>query len=306
MSPGKLLYKLYYQPLACLKRIKQTGILNYFTIQLAKYNMEKHAILLKEQVRYGLPELNVYFLTGEKYWYQTAFCLYSLQKVCNNYSIKATFVDDGTFTEKLKAQMLEQFPSAVIVLKQQTEDLLNTYLPTDKYPVIRKKRLSYPHLKKLTDIHLQPGNWKLVLDSDMLFFKYPEILIKWLLAPEKPFFLHDPITSYHYSIPLMEQLTGRHISQHLNVGTVGLKSAEIDWDATERWIAELQSAEGQSYLLEQALSAMIVSGERNNVAPPKDYVVMPSKNQVVNQDGVLHHYVSTSKEWYYKIAWKRI
>jgi hypothetical protein len=294
MSPGKLLYKLYYQPLAYIKRVKKAGILNYFTTQSARRSMIAHSLMLKEEpIAAGLPELIVYFLTGEKYWYQTAFCLYSLQKVCSDLLIKAVFVDDGTFTEELKAQMQQQFPLASIISQHETEGLLNLHLPADKYPVIRKKRLTYPHLKKLTDVHFQPGEWKLVLDSDMLFFKYPEAMVNWLQAPENPFFLHDPITSYHYSITLMEQLTGKPVAQHLNVGAVGLKSAAIDWDAMERWITKLERSEGQSYLLEQALSAMIVAGEITDLANPEQYLV-------------LHHYVAGSKEWYYKFGWLNI
>jgi hypothetical protein len=307
MSPGKLLYKLFYQPLAYIKQVKKAGILNYFATQSASRDMVAHSLLLKEVApTAGLPTLTIYFLTGEKYWYQTAFCLYSLQKVSSNFLIKGIFVDDGTFTGELKTQMLEQFPSASIVSRHETENLLNLHLPADKYPVIRKKRLIYPHLKKLTDVHFQPGGWKLVLDSDMLFFKYPEALINWLQAPKTSFFLRDPVTSYHYTIALMEQLTGKPVRQHLNVGLVGLKSAAIDWDAIELWITELEKAEGKSYLLEQALSAMIVAGQITNIAPPGDYLVLPTQLQVSEQAGVLHHYVAESKEWYYKTAWRKI
>ncbi len=307
MSPGKLLYKLYYQPIAYIKRVKKAGILNYFITQSARRSMVAYSLLLKEESQAaGLPEFTIYFLTGKKYWYQTAFCLYSLQKVCNSLLIKAIFIDDGTFTDELRTQMLEQFPSAGIVSHHETEDLLNLHLPADKYPVIRAKRLAYPHLKKLTDVHFHLGEWKLVLDSDMLFFKRPELLITWLQAPKKPFFLHDPITSYHYSNALMEQITGKSVAQHLNVGAVGLKSAAIDWNAIERWITELERAEGKSYLLEQALSAMIVAGETIDIANPEQYLVMPTQQKICQQAGVLYHYVAESKEWYYKIAWRKI
>lgn len=306
MSPGKLLYKLYYQPLAYIKRVKNAGILNYFATQSARRDMAAHSLLLTEEPRAeGLPVLTVYFLTGERYWYQTAFCLHSLQKVCSSLLIKAVLIDDGTFTGELKTQMQQQFPSASIISKHETDDLLNLHLPADKYPVIRKKRLVYPHLKKLTDVHFQPGEWKLVLDSDMLFFKYPEAMVNWLQAPKKSFFLHDPITSYHYSIPLMQQLAGHPIYPNINVGAAGLKSDDINWDFVESWIEIMEKQEGKSYLLEQALSAMIAPNDAI-IANKNDYIVMPDETEVKNQMAALHHYVAASKEWYYKTAWRTI
>ena len=37
-----------------------------------------------------------------------------------------------------------------------------------------------------------------------------------------------------------------------------------------------------------------------------DYIVMPSKDQVLKKKGILHHYVDISKEWYFKHAWLQI
>lgn len=254
----------------------------------------------------ALPAYSVYFLTGEKYWYQTAFCLYSLQKVCNHMQINGIFIDDGSIAPTLKAQIVKQFPNSRIISADETEALLDIYLPWSKYPVIRAKRLIYPHIKKLTDIHTGSSNWKLVLDSDMLFFKKPNELLIWLKQPLKPLLLHDPICSYHYSLNLMKQITGFKIVPNLNVGAIGLKSENIDWDKLENWIALLEKNEGTSYLLEQALSAMLIAGEEITVADSTNYIVLPDKEEAQNPTAVLHHYVAGAKEWYYKISWRKI
>jgi len=120
------------------------------------------------------------------------------------------------------------------------------------------------------------------------------------------FFLYDPVYSYHYSAQLMEQLTGNSIIPNLNVGAVGLKSELIDWDKLELWIGLLEEEQGTSYLLEQALSAMLASGSDTIMAPREDYVVMPGKTEIKNPSAILHHYVAESKEWYYKKAWQAV
>ncbi|MBL4674828.1 MAG: hypothetical protein JKY70_01260 [Mucilaginibacter sp.] len=146
----------------------------------------------------------------------------------------------------------------------------------------------------------------MVLDSDMLFFKYPDELITWLQNPKHAFALKDPLDSYHYSMGLMEKLTKQPVTKYINVGAIGLNSPDIDWDAVERWIIELETTEGSSYLLEQALSAMIISGNKLQTPNPENYLVMPDKEQVIVQQGILHHYVDRSKQWYYKIAWRTV
>ncbi|QXV67507.1 glycosyl transferase [Mucilaginibacter sp. 21P] len=307
MSPGTLLYNLYYRPLGFLRKLFEVGIFNYVDIRRSQSKMIAGSLTINEIVN-GLDKATyeVYFLTGKRYWYQTAFCLYSLQKVCTTIRITAKFIDDGSINEKLKKQIIKQFPSSIVITAADTEALLDAGLPWQSYPRIRAKRETYPHLKKLTDVHIHSGDWKLVLDSDMLFFKYPKELLDWINNPSKPFFLKDPITSYHYSFNLMEELTGKRITPNLNVGVIGLNSKKINWDALENWIAELEKKEGTSYLLEQALSAMIVAGEDIIIADPSVYMVMPCEQEVRQLTSALHHYVAQSKEWYYKLAWKSI
>lgn len=231
--------------------------------------------------------------------------MYSLAKKGGN-TIKPVFVDDGTLTDSLIKQIKTQFPGCTIKTSAEIEAGIKKHLPVAKYPVLNKKRAIYPHIKKLTDVHAGSSGWKIVLDSDMLFFKYPTEIINWLDNPEQPFFLYDPVLSYHYSIPLMEKLAANAIIPNLNVGAIGLKSESIDWDKLEQWISELEEKEGTNYLLEQALSAMLAAGKPTIIATQEDYIVMPGKAEVEHPAGTLHHYVAQSKEWYYKTAWQKV
>jgi hypothetical protein len=302
---GKIVYTIYYRPLAWLKRVQKSGgVLNLIRIEKGRNAMGKAAEKLRLP-SVSKTEANVYFLTGKKFWHLTAFCMYSLARACNN-TIRPVFVDDGSMDEKLIKKIQDQFPGCIIKTKEQTEALINKALPPLKYPHIHKKRAIYPHIKKLTDIHVGSIGWKMVLDSDMLFFKYPAQIISWLKNPEQPFFLYDPICSYHYSINLMEQLSGHPIVHNLNVGAVGLKSELINWDKLEQWIGQLEEKEGTSYLLEQALSAMLVAGQQIVIADTTEHIVMPDKQEATHPTAILHHYVAISKQWYYKQAWKKV
>jgi hypothetical protein len=306
MGLGKIIYHIYYRPLAGLNHIKRLGIINYLVTGNRKRQMVSAAKFLKEINKSDLPEHAIYILTGKKYWYQTAFCLYSLQKVSESIQFNAILVDDGSFDDRLIRQIKSQFPNIKLQLADETEKRLKEYLPTNRYPALRKKRENYPHIRKLIDIHAGQAGWKVVLDSDMLFFNKPKVLEGWLKNPEIPIFLQDPYYAYYYSAGLMTNLAGKVVPLYLNVGMVGLQSESLDWDKLESWIVELEAREGQNYLLEQALSAMIVAGKPILIAPKDDYIVLPNKQETQKPSAVLHHYVAESKEWYFKNAWRAI
>ena len=75
------------------------GYFEYQKMLSAQKDMEKAAESLYIKNEHNLlPELNVCFLTGKKFWYQTLFCAYSLQKITPN-PIHFTFYDDGTLDQ---------------------------------------------------------------------------------------------------------------------------------------------------------------------------------------------------------------
>jgi hypothetical protein len=302
---GKLLYHFYFRPRSWLRSVnKSGGLINFIKIEKAKKSMIKSAqnLLVNEP---PLSAINIYFLTGKKYWPLTAFCMYSLAKV-STMPLRPVFIDDGSLDEKFINKIIAQFPGCIIKTAAETEIIIKQKLPVNKYPFLHKKRAIYSHIKKLIDVHAGSSGWKMVLDSDMLFFKPPVEMLDWLKQPEKPFFLYDPISSYYYSLWLMEKLAGNKINPNINVGVAGLKSEDINWDELEYWIKTLEEKGGTNYLLEQALSAMLVAGKEITIADRAAYIVMPDKSDVESPSAVLHHYVAESKEWYFKSAWKAV
>ena len=266
-----------------------------------------------EQASFDLPPvisttegLSIYFLTGKNYLYQTLFCIQSLTKVTKS-KFRFILIDDGSFDAKLIERIHIQIPCAEIITQKIIEQNLHQNLPLDKYPYLHQKRRVYPHIKKLTDIHTILHNpWKLVLDSDMLFWNEPAQMIDWLKNPNNPLHMVDCEESYGYSYKLMEALCGFKMRNLINVGAIGLNSRQINWDSIENWAKTLEEKEGASYYLEQALTAMLVSNSGSVILNANEYVVNPNKQMIINKNGVLHHYVDLSKEGYFKEAWKLI
>ena len=144
-----------------------------------------------------------------------------------------------------------------------------------------------------------------MVDSDLLFFRRPDLLILWLDTPETPLHAVDCETSYGYSMPLMESLAGHPVPELVNVGLTGLRGEDLDWERLEHWCRTLQAREGTHYYLEQALVAMLVAGSSCTVAPAGDYVTGPPPQEASECRSVMHHYVADSKAAYFRSNWQK-
>lgn len=303
---GAIAYKLYYAPKGFLERISRQGSINIAIDYWSRLQMEAAADKLPSvEVKASSGALDIYFLSGRKFWYQTCFCAYSMQQY-TNLTLRPVIYDDGSLEKKYQNKIKRIFPHAKIILLSAVEEHLDKYLPESKFPYLRERRRNYPNLKKLTDIHIGSQGWKLILDSDMLFFHKPDFLLEWLTSPQQPCHMIDVETSYGYSQSLMSSLAQAEIPQRLNVGICGLKSENIDWEKLEYWCKTMIEKQGTHYYQEQALIAMLMSGQPYAAASATDYIVMPSCEEVLKPKAVLHHYVAGSKSWYFRYAWKHI
>ncbi|MGD1874834.1 MAG: glycosyl transferase [Mastigocoleus sp.] len=303
---GVIFYRVYHLPKSFLDKCFQTGPINMMVDNRTKQQMEAAAYNLKPIQEYATGEpLEIHFLTGKKFWYQTCFCAYSMVQQAK-VNIRPVVYDDGTLEQKYVEQITRIFPDAKIVSIQEIEERLDKFLPTSKFPYLRERRANYPNMRKLIDIHIASGGWKLVLDSDMLFFNHPTFLLNWLESPQEFCYMVDVETSYGYSEALMTSLAQAEIPQRLNVGICGLKSDDIDWEQLESWCKQMIEKEGTHYYQEQAITAILMAGKPCAIAPEKEYIVMPQREEVVNPQAVLHHYVADSKSWYFHYGWKHI
>ncbi len=315
---------LYRRPRDELQRLLRWGPVAYVRCGAWAREMEAAAweLPISSPDDAGLPSLEVWFLTGQRFWYQTAFCAWTLAKHSNR-GVVLNLVDDGTLEPRHEAGLRRLFPAGMTVTRASIQARLDQHLPAWKFPILRQRWLDYVHLRKLTDIHLGSEGLKLVLDSDMLFFRRPEALLVWWDRNQglvssgptagdssfhpsafSPCLMTDCVESYGYSRALMQELAGAEIPPLLNVGICGLRSECLDWEQLEHWCRTLWEREGTSYYLEQALVAMIAARHSPTVMLPQDYITFPSRDQVLKSGGVLQHYVADSKPWYFGSAWK--
>jgi hypothetical protein len=304
LSLGRVVYWGYYWPKGIIKKTLQRGLMNQIIDRQAQRQMEQSVHQLPALIPCVNPT-KIYFLSGHRFWYQTCFCVYSLIQQSGIY-FRPVIHDDGTLTPSDQAAIRRIFPDAEVIDSPMIEAQLDECLPWQQFPMLRSRRLEYFNLRKLTDIHLNSTGWKLVLDSDMLFFRKPEFLLNWLQHPMAPCYMLDVATAYGYSDALMQQLAGVPIPERINVGICGLQSDAIDWHELEYWCKSMITEEGMHYYQEQAICAMLMARYPSVIAPEADYRLMPDRAEVQQPKAVMHHYVADSKPWYFRYGWRQV
>ncbi len=304
MRLGKVLYHLWHRPLSAVRTsIAAGGPFEQWQTKRGMIEMERsveHLVPLPKPDD-SSPELH--FLTGSKFWYQTAFCIASWQQATGDRPSSHLY-DDGTLTSHQVQKLIRLLPGTVIHRIDDIQHRLDTKLPLSCFPRLRDLWSTYPNIRKLTDVHLGSSGWKLVLDSDILFFQSPELLQKWCAQPDRPLHAIDSEESYGYPRPAMEALCGNSIPRKVNVGICGLCSHQIDWNQLEFWCNSLIKQYGKHYYLEQALVAMMVAGHECSIAPVEQYITLPTMPEAIKCRAIMHHYVADSKKWYFRNNWK--
>ncbi len=302
---GRLAYLAWHRPRAAWARsVRAGGPWNQWLDERGRRAMVAAARRLPAQAAPPANAPEITFLTGRRYWYQTAFCAWSLQRSAGP-GWRFRFCDDGSFDGALDTEARRLFPGCAVDRRAELEARLDAHLPEERFPALRRQRRTYVHLRKLTDVHAGRTGWRVVLDSDMLCFRSPDLLGDWLAAPDRPVHLTDVGNAYGYSLGVLGALAGGPVPERVNVGICGLCSDALDWDRIEGWCRALLERHGSSYYLEQALTALILAGRPALALPRADYRVLPDAAECREPTAALHHYVDLSKRGYYRHAWRR-
>lgn len=306
MTPGEFLLKFYHTPVNRVRdSLRNGGPWQERRTERGRREMEMAVPHLPAPAAGTGGPLELHLLTGRRFWYQTAFCLWTLARTSGR-PLAPVIYDDGSLTADLQGQLARLFPSVRFVTQAVTIARLDRHLPAAKFPALRERWLNYPNIRKLTDPHAGGTGWKLVLDSDLLFFRRPDFLLAWADAPDRPLHAVDCATSYGYDRRHMNELAGAPVADLVNVGLTGLEGGALDWEKLEHWTRRLQAREGTSYYLEQALIAMLVAGRNCAVAPAQDYVTLPEPPEARTCRAAMHHYVAHSKRWYFQHNWRLV
>ncbi len=302
---GRLAYLGWYKPVNGLRHsIRHGGPVNQWRTRKGEQAMEISAWSLPPltaPVDHGL--VPVHFLTGRRFWYQTAFCISTLARNVSSLP-RVVFHDDGTLNASQCEALTGLVPGSEVLRADEAESRVHQYLPADRFPILNAQWRDYVNLRKLISPHLVGDRWKLVLDSDMLFFQRPDEMLDWQRSPGTILLMRDVTTSYGYPLRTLDEMANGAVPRRLNVGICGIRSGLIDWQEVESWAASLITKSGTSYYLEQALVALLAARHGCQVLDDNHYQLqhLPGKTPAAGRR--LTHFVDRAKADYFQRAWR--
>lgn len=303
LTLGRIVYLLYHAPRGALKK----GVWKTIRGGWGRRRLELALpgfVLPEPPAAQGAPELPVHFLIGARYLPEACLVSHSLAWAAQR-PVAPHFYDDGTLTAADCDFLRSKLPRAHFTLIGEINARLASELPEEKFPCLRRLRPAYPHIRKLTDIHLFPGEWKLVSDADILFFQHPTQLLAHIAARESTHMV-DIQPAYGVPREALERLAGVPVHEKINVGLCHLRTSDIDWDFVEHCAATLLAEHGFSYYLEQALTAILLARAHATPLAPSDYVVYPNATTARRAACAAIHYVDDSRSFYYDFAWRQV
>ncbi|RRJ96672.1 hypothetical protein Ga0100231_023045 [Opitutaceae bacterium TAV4] len=303
LTPGRLFYLFYHAPKGALRK----GPVKIFRGWRGRSQLQRAlpGLQFPEPPSTGnAPPLALHALIGARYIAEACLLTHSLAHASGRH-VAPKFYDDGTLTPDDCALLRSKLPRATFFLHQEIEQRLAERLPETRFPCLRWLRPAYPHIRKLTDIHLFPDEWKLVSDADILFFRRPGILLD-NIESRRACHMVDIAPAYGVPQTALETLAGRPVYPKVNVGLCHLPSSSIDWEFVEHCAATLLATHGFSYYLEQALTAILLARLDATPLPAGDYVVYPDAVTARRADTAAMHYVDDSRAFYYDFAWRQI
>jgi len=300
LTAGRLVYLLYHYP----KGVLEDGFAWHYQRWQGRRAMGPAMANLRPAHRPPGSPVAIHYLTGKNYVPLTTLALASAE---NHFGrpVDPVLYDDGTLDDRARSQFLRPFPQARCVGAATIEACLAQTLPEDRFPVLRRLRLSYLHVRKLTDIGVCEPDYKLVSDSDVFFFRPPAQLLA-AVDGWRWFHMQDCQQSYGYSEAVLTELAGTPLHPRVNVGLCGIDGKGIDWEFVEWMAARLLGEHGFSYYLEQAITAVLMTRHAAEPLKTPDYLVYPTAPQAESQGHVALHYVDRSNLFIYCFGWRQV
>lgn len=307
LGVGRLVYTLLHRPRAWWAGVQALGGISVWLATWRGERAMRAAVAeLPLPVRcgtaHGAATITVHFLSGARFWHQTAFCAWSLAHTSGR-TLHLQVYDDGSLRRRHVEALRRLFPQLRVHTHAQCLARLQAHLPAAQFPQMHALWHRYPNIRKLIDPHLAGPGPKLVLDSDMLFYCKPGALLDWLDHPRGGLHMRDAVESYGYPRPALERLAGAALADRVNVGITGLDGDTLDFARLEAWCAALHQEYPRHYFLEQALIAAWLAHSGGRCLPEADYQLRCTATPEAGL-GCLEHYVAGAKPLYFRAAWR--
>jgi hypothetical protein len=208
------------------------------------------------------------------------------------------FHDDGSLTMADKHLLLSQFPGCFLICRSEAD----TFFERPDLKIIGRARKKSALLLKLADLHVfARRNRILYVDSDILFFKRPDALLRAIENENGSHFTKDIKTAYIAPIEILERLTGVRPLDRINSGIFVLSRSDITLDKIVQMLPKIDREvrddwTSYNHLVEQTLFAILATaGESGVTHLPAEYDLCLERGL---REAVCRHYVGVIREFF--------
>ena len=241
-------------------------------------------------------EIPIHVLTGGGDWLLACWMLASwFHHTGRNWRV--IIHDDGHLPPEARPAFVKMLPGVRGVSSHEADRAVLDALAG--HPACREYRLTHPLARKIFDVPtLARGERFIILDSDVLFFRKPEAILRWCEAGAgECWFNADVRESSPLSREEVLEKLGVELWPRVNSGLCLLDRAAINLDLCERALRETTLLKGHIWLVEQTLFAICASahGRGGLLGPEYEVTLAPH----AGPEAVARHYVGAVRQRFY-------
>lgn len=248
-------------------------------------------------------DIEIHALTCERDYTDLLWCLKTLFLYAER-RFNVVLHDDGSLTPEALRHLSEHLPGTIVVSPRQADERMHAVMAG--YPACRTFRDRLPLARKLFDFPAFAGGDRfLVLDSDVLFFRRPDEMLR-LLESGEPFTMADYQDGYVFSRDQIAERYGVNVLPAVNTGVCCMTRDMCDYDLLDRCCRDLDAAGLLSHgWAEQTLIAIMFSKPGRRMA--RLSAAYGIAGQPIGPETVCHHFVNDgSRDLFYTRGIQRL
>ena len=202
--------------------------------------------------------------------------------------------DDGTLDATDIATWQKNFPDSIVIPKSRADNELGRAL--EAFPSCMENRLRHHWFHKVFDTrHYAPHQNYIVIDSDILFFRRPQLLMDWINKDSKSFYvMKDSQEKYSHPRKVIEETLGMKMLSKVNSGLDLIPKEQFSLELAERFLASCVGTAVHYEFLEQTIFAIMASHAPRGLQLSREYEI--SWNRLHRRGAVCRHYVGPVKK----------
>lgn len=247
--------------------------------------------------------IEIHSLTCERDYTDLLWCLKTLA-LYSGRSFNLVLHDDGSLGARSIEHLRGHLPGATIVSRQQADERVQAAMAG--HAACRSFRDRLPLAKKLFDFPAFATRERyLMLDSDVLFFRTPDEMLR-LLDDDEPFYMADFQDGYVFTRDEISTRYGVDVLPVVNTGVSCMARDMCDYDFLDRCCRDLDEAGLLSHgWAEQTLIAILFSKQGRRVRRLSSSYGISS--QPIDSETACHHFVNDgSRDLFYTRGIRRL